>query len=151
MITNEFAEAATELNVILKYLPVEYVEKIPKKLRSFFEKVESKTYLAKIDPNKNLEQQDVKEKTKDLITIIYKNYWCNETERNKIDTKLIENDKLYEESLLNKYNPDNILKNKQVTNINSEQTLEKISLVEVKETTIFTKFLSFIQNLFTKK
>lgn len=151
MITNEFAEAATELNIILKYLPVEYVEKIPKKLRFFLEKVESKTYIAKIDPNKNLEQQDIKEKTKDLITIIYKNYWCNETERDNIDNKLIENDRLYEESLVNKYNPDNILKSKQVANISTEQTLEKTSLVEVKETSIFTKFLNFIKNIFTKK
>ena len=55
-----------------------------------------------------------------------------------------------EESLLNKYNPDNILKSKQVANINAEQILEKTSLVEVKETSIFTKFLNFIKESIEK-
>jgi len=49
MITNEFAEATTEINIILKYLPIEDVEKIPIKLRKFFQKVESKTYIPLID------------------------------------------------------------------------------------------------------
>ena len=35
MITNEFAEAAAEINEILGYLPQEQVEKIPAKLRDF--------------------------------------------------------------------------------------------------------------------
>ena len=35
MITKEFAEATTEINKILSYLPTEYIEKIPIKLRKF--------------------------------------------------------------------------------------------------------------------
>ena len=35
MVTKEFAEAITEINKIFSYLPIEYVEKIPIKLRKF--------------------------------------------------------------------------------------------------------------------
>ena len=49
MVTKEFAEASAEINEILKYLPEEYINKIPSKLRDFFEKVEDKEYIAKED------------------------------------------------------------------------------------------------------
>ena len=81
MITNEFAEASAEINEILGYLPTEYVEKIPAKLREFFNKVKKVDYVSKIDPYKQLDEQELKPKTKILLTVIYRNYWCNEEER----------------------------------------------------------------------
>lgn len=111
MITNEFAEASAEINEILSYLPNEYIQRIPKKLRGFFEKVKSNNYISKIDPYKSLEEQELKPKTKTLLTIIYRNYWCNEEEKKELDRILIENDKKYEEELRQKYNPDDIFKN----------------------------------------
>ena len=102
MVTNEFADASSELIEILKYLPQNEVEKVPQKLRSFFTKVANKNYVTKIDPNKSMQEQDIKEKTKDLITVLYRNYWCNEDERTSLDKKLIENDKKYEEMLRKK-------------------------------------------------
>ena len=94
MITNEFAEASAEINEILGYLPTEYVEKIPAKLREFFNKVKKVDYVSKIDPYKQLDEQELTPKTKILLTVIYRNYWCNEEERAELDEILIENDKL---------------------------------------------------------
>lgn len=93
MITKEFAEAATEINAILGYLPSEYVEKIPEKLRNFFKKVESKEYTHKIDPYKRLNEQELLPKTTTLLTILYREYWCTDEERAELDKKLIENDR----------------------------------------------------------
>ena len=59
MITNEFAEASAEINEILGYLPTEYVEKIPAKLREFLNKVKKADYLSKIDPYKQLDEQEL--------------------------------------------------------------------------------------------
>jgi len=122
MVTKEFAEATTEINKILTYLPTEYVEKIPKKLRMFFLNVESKEYIPNIDPYKQLDEQDLRPKTKTLLTIIYRNYWCNEQEKAELDKILIENDRKYEEELREKYNPDDIFKNKQRTSTIVEET-----------------------------
>ena len=103
MVTNEFAEASAELIEILKYIPKTEVEKIPLKLRGFFEDVSKPNYNVRIDPRKPLEEQDLKEKTKDLITVIYRNYWCTEEEKRILDKQLLENDKKYEEELRKKY------------------------------------------------
>ena len=99
MINNELSEAFAEINVILKYLPIQYVDKIPNKLKNFFNTTASKTYQVKIDPSMSLEEQNMKEKTKDLIAILYRNYWCNAEERKEIDAKLIENEIKYQEKI----------------------------------------------------
>ena len=85
MITNEFAEASAEINEILRYLPTEYVEKIPVKLREFFNKVKKADYVSKIDPYKQLDEQELKPKTKTLLTVIYRNYWCDKEEKDKLN------------------------------------------------------------------
>ena len=65
MVTNKFAEASAELIEILRYIPKTEVEKIPLKLRGFFEDVTNPNYNVRIAPRKPLEEQDIKEKTKD--------------------------------------------------------------------------------------
>ena len=50
MITKEFSEEISELNKLLSYMPLEYVKKIPEKLRNFFKEFESKTYIPNINP-----------------------------------------------------------------------------------------------------
>ena len=149
MITNEFAEASAEINEILGYLPIEYVEKIPAKLREFFNKVKKEDYVSKIDPYKQLDEQELKPKTKTLLTIIYRNYWCNEKERAELDKILIENDKKYEEELRERYNPDNIFKKKEII----EEKVETIesNLPVVINKNMFTKVWDFIKNLIKKQ
>lgn len=148
MITKEFAEALAEINEILKYLPEEYVEKIPKKLRDFFKEIESKEYKTNIDPYKTLDEQDLKPKTKTLITVLYRNYWCNEEERAELDKILIENDKKYEEELREKYNPDNIFKKKDKDEEIKE--VEETSLAVYNNKMWYQKAFEFISNIFKK-
>lgn len=145
MITNEFAEASAEINEILGYLPTEYVEKIPAKLREFFNKVKKEDYVSKIDPYKQLDEQELKPKTEILLTIIYRNYWCNEEERAELDKILIENDKKYEEELRERYNPDNIFKKKEIIEENVETIQENLPII-VKQN-LFTKICNFINGL----
>ena len=148
MITKEFAEASAEINEILKYLPEEYVEKIPKKLRDFFKEIESKEYKTNIDPYKPLDEQDLKPKTNTLITVLYRNYWCNEEERAELDKILIENDKKYEEELREKYNPDNIFKKKDKDEEIKE--VEETSLAVYNNKMWYQKAFEFISNIFKK-
>lgn len=148
MITKEFAEASAEINEILKYLPEEYVGKIPNKLRDFFKKVEDKEYVTNIDPNKSLDEQDIKPKTKTLLTILYREYWCNEEEKAELDKILIDNDKKYEAELREKYNPDNIFKkNEQTEEI---ETVEETALVKYENKTWYQKMFDFIGNIFKR-
>lgn len=149
MITNEFAEASAEINEILGYLPTEYVEKIPAKLREFFNKVKKVDYVSKIDPYKQLDEQELKPKTKILLTVIYRNYWCNEEERAELDEILIENDNKYEEELRERYNPDNIFKKKEIVEEKVETIQENLP-AKIKQN-LFTKVWNFIKRLLKNK
>ena len=155
MVTKEFAEASAEINEILKYLPKEEVEKIPSKLREFFKEVSSKDYVTNINPNMPLDKQQIKEKTKDIIALIYRNYWCSEEERKELDQKLIENDKKFEEELREKYNPDNIFKNNVTTTKKEEPEVkeEKIeqSLVPQETGKWYQRFLDMVKRWFKNK
>lgn len=150
MVTKEFSEEISELNKILSYLPVEYVEKIPKKLRNFFKDVESKTYIPNIDPQKSMNEQDIKEGTKDLITVMYRNYWCSEEEREQLDKILIENDKKYEQEIREKYNPDNLFKNKKKVKENIEEVVQETSMIVQDNKIWYQKAFKFISDLFKK-
>lgn len=155
MVTKEFAEASAEINEILKYMPKEEVEKIPSKLREFFKEVASKDYVTNINPDLPLDEQEIKEKTKDIIALIYRNYWCSEEERKELDQKLIENDRKFEEELREKYNPDNIFKNNVTTTKKEEPEIkeEKIeqSLVPQETEKWYQRFLNMIKRWFKKK
>ena len=155
MVTKEFAEASAEINEIFKYLPKEEVEKIPSKLREFFKEVSSKDYVTNINPDLPLDAQEIKEKTKDIIALIYRNYWCSEEERKELDQKLIENDRKFEEELREKYNPDNIFKNNVTTTKKEESEVkeEKIeqSLVPQETGKWYQRFLDMVKKWFKKK
>lgn len=148
MVTKEFSEAITEINKIFGYLPTEYIEKIPIKLRKFLKDVESKEYIPNIDPYKQLDEQDIKPKTKTLLTIIYRNYWCNEQERAELDKKLIENDKKYEEELREKYNPDDIFKKREKTSTNVQETNLPM---EIKKENFIKRLIDYIKNILIRK
>ena len=155
MVTKEFAEASAEINEILKYLPKEEVEKIPSKLREFFKEVESKDYVTNINPDLPLDEQNIKEKTKDIIALIYRNYWCSEEERKELDQKLIENDRKFEEELREKYNPDNIFKNNVTTTKKEESEVKEAkieqSLVPQETGKWYQRFLDMVKKWFKKK
>lgn len=146
MVTNEFAEASAELIEILRYIPKTEVEKIPLKLRGFFEDVSKPNYNVRSDPRKPLEEQDLKEKTKDLITVIYRNYWCTEEEKQILDKQLLENDKKYEDELRKKYNPNKLFeKNTKVPE--NEDTKE---LIKYEKHGIIYKLFSWIRRIFKR-
>ena len=149
MITNEFAEAAAEINEILGYLPQEQVEKIPAKLRDFFTKVKKEGYVSKIDPHKLLDEQVLLPKTEILLTVLYRNYWCSQEERAELDKILIENDKKYEEELREKYNPDNIFRKNDNYIEENELKEDKLVIVEEKKSIIKT-FISLLKKIFRK-
>lgn len=143
MVTKEFADASAELMKIMEYLPKEEVEKIPNKLLEFFKNIESKNSKLQIDTNKPLEEQDIKEKTKDLIAVLYRNYWCDDEERNILDRRLLENNKKYEKELSEKYSVDNIFKSrKKPMNEN-----KKVNMIVVRKKW-YNKLIDKIKSIF---
>lgn len=120
----EYVQALAEISYILKYTDKELVQKIPNKFLKYIEENKDKKYIVNIDENIPLEEQKLKEKTKNLMALIYRNYFCNEEEKKEYDELLNENQIKYDEELNEKYSYENIFKQNKKEII--EETTEEI-------------------------
>ena len=90
-------------------------------------------------------------KTLAILAMLNLNYWCeNQEEKQELLRAYSDNDKKREEELREKYNPDNIFKNKNKEQ-DAEQETDKItSVVEYKEKKKNKKLLDKIKRLFRR-
>ena len=141
--------AYAEVDAILNMLDKEAVEKIPLKVREFFKNEKDKNYIPKFSEDfYDIDNIELMRETICLLTILDINYWCEtEEEKQFILNNLKENDKIKEEELRERYNPDNIFKNKVDDNINSES----VALIEYKEKNIFKRVLNKIIKFLKRK
>lgn len=137
--------AYAEVDAILELLEDEYVNKIPAQVREFFKKEKNKEYSPNINANIGLDEQDLKDETISILTLLQINYLCDsEEEKEEILNELYENDRLKEEELKRKYNPDNIFKNR-------KKTQENVAIVEYKKLSFLQKLLNKIKSIFRRK
>ncbi len=139
-----------EISEILKHIPIEYNEKLPEKIRDLIN--ENKIDNGFIyNEDKTLDNQEMLHDTKVLISLLYRNYWCDEETKEKLkreDENLLE---IHEKKLQEKYNSDNIFKNKKQNNeVNSYTDSNSMVVVEYKES-IFKKILDKIKEIFKFK
>lgn len=144
---NETELAYAEVDAILELLEDEYVNRIPAQVREFFKKEKNKEYILNIRSDIGLDGQKIKAETISLLTLLQINYLCDsEEERKEILKELQENDRLKEEGLREKYNPDNIFKNRN----NKLEKEENVAMVEYKEPSFIRRILDRIKILFKR-
>jgi len=148
---NNIYKAYAEVDMILSFMEVKYVEKIPKKMRELFENKKLQNYEPKINPQIPLDEQNLQKKTYAILAMLNLNYWCDDkNEKQELKKIYAENDRKKEEESREKYNPDNIFKKNEKENIpNIEE--KNTALVEYKESNFFKKIIRKIMNLFKKK
>lgn len=149
MINVEYTEAIVEVLDILENSDDEINKKIPEKLIEFWRRNKSKTYKPNLDHNKPLNEMNLKDKTKDIITMVYLNYLCNKNEKEITLDTIRENEENYQLMIREKYNPDDIFKNKR--EIKSEQQTEEKNLTVVQEEKWYKKLFNIIKGLFKRK
>ena len=148
---NELLKAYAEVDEILANMESIYVEKIPKKIRELFSNNRLEGYTPNINSNIPLDEQNLQKKTYSILAMLNLNYWCeNENEKQELIAIYAENDRKKEEELREKYNPDNLFKNK--TNIRQQEEMDKgTALVEYKEEKFFKKIINKIMSFFRRK
>lgn len=87
---NEFNRTLTEVNEILNLSDQNIINKIPYEFRQMIVKNMDKTYDFKVDLTKTLEEQNISEKTRDFIALIYRNYIADEREKEFMVQKELE-------------------------------------------------------------
>jgi len=118
------AQALAEVNVILEYTDKNLVNKIPKRFIEYIIEHKDRDYEVQISNNIPLKNQNVKDETKSIMALIYRNYFCTEEEKNLYDERLNQNQQQYEKVLNEKYSYENLFKN----NITKEEVMpEQIS------------------------
>ena len=145
--------AYAEMDEILSLLEDEYKEKVPEKIRQFFKEEKMNDYQPKIDIDKPLIEQNLKREPMVLLAILNLNYWCNsEEEKQNFLNELAENEKEKKE-LEERYNPDNLFKNKKYDHIEDidNKNKENVSLVEYKQKNLFKRILEKITVFFKRK
>lgn len=110
MVSVEYSEAIAETLDILKHTKKEDVDKIPPKFMEFLQANCSKTYKPELDHTQKIKDMKLKHKTKVILAIIYKKYWCNSEQKKEFDRILKENEIKRQKELREKYNPDDIFK-----------------------------------------
>ena len=146
METKEYAIAYKEVVEILKYVPDEDVQKIPKEKLEFYKNNMDNEYNYKLDMTKEFEEQNMSDITKAVLANIFRDYWATPHQKEIIEAKEKNDLEKLEEEKREKYNPDNIFKNKQEQIVVEDTNLP----AEIKEETFFKKLISFIKGLFDK-
>ena len=141
--------AYSEVYKILNLLDEEYRRRVPDKVRTFFDEERLKDYEPEINTDKPLTEQNLKRETIVLLAILNLNYWCDTPEEKQEILDELSNNEKEKQELLEKYNPDNLFKNKQ-QNINDETIQAGNELVVYKKTNFITKLLNKIKQLFKK-
>lgn len=143
---NTMNQAFAEVYDIIMHLEKDLYNKIPKSFIELVEQNRDKEYKFNIDYLKDINEQYLLQDTRAILALIYRDFLCDEEQRLKLkeqDEKQLEKSKkiLYE-----KYNTDNIFRNK----ANNTILNQEISLIEKKDEKWYTKVFMFIRNLVKK-
>lgn len=164
MMEDNYSKAYKEIVEILKYIPEESVNKIPKDMRDMFEAEQLKTYNFQIDTEKTFEEQELLEETKAILANIFRDYWATDYQKARIIEKENQDREEWEKQKREKYNPNDIFKNRNTSIITTsnnndisqdiqEQLNEEYNKnlpIEVKKQNIFQRLLSFVKKLVLK-
>ena len=135
---NTYSNAYTEVLEILKIVPKEQYEKIPKEELDFLEKNRNKDY----NFSYNIENPNTLRKTDAILISMYKKYIATENEKKAIEEILELNYRKNELEKKEKYG------NKVLFNKTQEEIKEKILPIEVKKKNAFEKFIDKIKSFF---
>ena len=136
--------AYKEIYEILKIFPSELVNKVPKDKIEFFYKNMDNNYEYNIS-RETFDGQTMLEETGAILTILFRDYWASTEQREKLIAFTQNAQSVIEKEDREKYNPDNLFKNRNINNIEDNQ--QELALVEYKES-FFKRIINKIKNLF---
>lgn len=139
-----YEEAFVEVDEILKLMPIDLLSKIPVKFRQVISENKAKNY--KADIKEPLEEENLKEETIIILGLIYRDFLASPEEREELQMQDAEELRKIEEDLQQKYDIDNIFKNRKTIKYDENST----DLVVYKNQGILKKLFNIIKGFFNK-
>ena len=94
---SDLTKAYAEVDKILSFMEIQYVEKVPRKLREVFKNEKIKDYDPDIKKDIPLNEQNLERKTYAILAMLDLNYWCSNEEKQELMRAYSNNDKNKEE------------------------------------------------------
>ena len=144
-------QAYSEIDEFLSLLTEEDKNRIPRKLREFFKEEKDSNYIKGIREDISIKEQNLKEETLAIIALLNLQYWCtDDIEKKRLKDIYAKNENEYQAELREKYNPDDIFKNKKSKEENAENEND-VQLVEIKKENWIKRFIGKLLNIFRRK
>lgn len=136
-------KAFSEVDTILEYSSEEIRNKVPDKFRQLIKNNKDNNYKLILDEHKKLNDQELLIETREILSLIYRDYLCSEDERKELIK--INNQKL--EEINEEYNIQNIF-DKRKNKVSTEDDINKETLpVVINEEKWYKKIFNFIRKL----
>lgn len=148
IVSENYANAFSEVLEILFCIPESAYKKVPNKLIKLLEQNHNPNHHFYYEADKTLDEQNVLIETKEIIALIYRDYWADNEKKHKILEKEKHELKIIEKERNEKYSYDNLFK-KNITEISSQRLKnQKGELIVVKES-FFSKIFKKIKEFFS--
>ena len=112
----EYSHAAVEILDNLDNTNDEDVQNIPASFIKFLVDIASTNYRVNFNHAKNIQELDLSDKAQEILGYIYINWWASLEEQKQYKEEIERNKRKREKALREKYNPDNMFKDKKAQN-----------------------------------
>lgn len=126
VIIKEDIRAYAEVNYIINHMNEKYREKVPEKLKNFFNDYKDPTCEIKINPYVPLQNQGLQRYTLEIIALLHLKYWCeNEERKQELYDIMLRNQEKLEEQMRDRYSVEKLFDNASATVVTDESDLEE--------------------------
>ncbi len=143
--TLEYKQSLSELNIIFGYMDESLLDKIPQKIFEFVNKNRDRDYVPDIKKNIPINEQDLKKDTKVLLSILYRNYLCDEETKKR----LLEEDKIAIEEYRRSHNnfEETIRETKSIEQVSTD---EQVQIIDYEKPKWYKVLFDKIKAIFKK-
>lgn len=146
-----YQEAFVEVEQILKIIPLELSNKIPMKFRKIIIENQAPDY--KVIIQEPLEQQKLKKETLVILGLIYRDFLCDEEERNRLKQEDVAELNRIQKELEKQYDINNVFEKRKAKNATQEEVEQEnsTSLTLYEEPGFLKRIFNLIKGIFKKK
>lgn len=142
-----YEEAFTEVEEVIKLMPIDLVSKIPAQFRQTISENKATNY--KVVIKEPLEEQKLKKETIAILGLIYRDFLASPEEREQLQMKDAEELKKIEQRMQEQYDIENIFeKKKRTKRLENDQDSKDLTLY--KESNFLSKLFNIIKGIFKK-
>ena len=143
-----YEEAFTEVDEVLKLMPIDLLSKIPVQFRQTISENKAANYNVII--KEPLEEQKLKKETIVILGLIYRDFLASPEEREQLQLKDAEELKRVEQEMQEQYDVNNVFEKRKNNKKNEEYDNNQTDLVVYKEPGFIKKFFNLIKGIFKK-